>query len=48
MTNGPGVQVWSDNARQESEQRENKANGRRKFWHAYGEREYDKANGYGI
>ena len=53
MRHGPGVQVWPDNAKYEGEWRENKANGRGKFWHAdgdiyEGEWEDDKANGYGI
>ena len=53
MRHGPGVQVWPDNAKYEGEWRENKANGRGKFWHAdgdiyEGEWEDDKANGFGI
>ena len=47
------MQVWPDNAKYEGEWRENKANGRGKFWHAdgdiyEGEWEDDKANGYGV
>ena len=37
MRHGPGVQVWPDNAKYEGEWRENKANGRGKFWHADGD-----------
>ena len=53
MRQGPGVQIWPDNARYEGEWHQNKANGRGKFWHAdgdiyNGEWRDDKANGYGV
>jgi len=49
---GPGIQVWPDGARYEGEWRDNKANGKGKFWHADGDiydGEWfdDKANGQG-
>ncbi len=50
LRQGPGVQVWPDGAKYEGEWRNNKANGKGKFWHAdgdvyEGEWKDDKANG---